>query len=375
MRKQGKTISTPGSPGSGRSEIGLRTAFLVGSPYYRAVSEKNREELMRTVTGIRGKTHVRSQTLLPPLGPSQACSNGFSSAPPNISPVSSFFTLTRTGEVNNRPKAHNQDSCVAQAVLPSLFFFSVCDGHGEYGHHVSAYLRQQLPRHTLKAYLALEDKEVATEGRMSRALKEAYRRVVEGLGGSGVDVMFSGSTCVSVLVAGKTVVCANVGDSRAVLVKQIHGKWEARDLSTDHKPGLPSEQARIQAQGGRISPYRDSLGGAVGPLRVWMQDEDIPGLAMSRSIGDLLASRLGVSAEPEVLEKELEAEDKALILASDGLWEFFTSQEVAQIIGTYYTLGDLAGCTRRLVSDSVQRWRQADCGIDDITITLAFLRV
>ena len=374
MRKQGKTISTPGSPGSGKSEIGLRTAFLVGSPYYRAVSEKNREELMRTVTGIQRKTHVRSQTLLPPLGPthSQTASNGFSTTPPHVYPISSFFTLTRTGEVNSRPKAHNQDSCLAQALLPSLFLFSVCDGHGEFGHHVSSYLRQQLPRHILKACLALEEQ--GQEGRLSRALKEAYRRVVEGLSRSGVDVMFSGSTCVSVLVEGKTVVCGNVGDSRAVLVRLVHGKWEASDLSTDHKPSLPSEQARIQAQGGRISPYRDSSGGAVGPLRVWMQDEDIPGLAMSRSIGDLLASRLGVSAEPEVLEKELEPEDKALVVASDGLWEFFTSQEVAQIIGTYYTLGDLAGCTRRLISDSVQRWRQADCGVDDITLTLAFLR-
>lgn len=36
----------------------------------------------------------------------------------------------------------------------------------------------------------------------------------------------------------------------------------------------------------------------MGPLRVWLKHEDIPGLAMSRSFGDEVASRVGVIAEP-----------------------------------------------------------------------------
>jgi hypothetical protein len=31
---------------------------------------------------------------------------------------------------------------------------------------------------------------------------------------------------------------------------------------------------------------------------VWLKDEDSPGLAMSRSLGDLVASQVGVSHEP-----------------------------------------------------------------------------
>ena len=34
---------------------------------------------------------------------------------------------------------------------------------------------------------------------------------------SGLDLYFSGSTCVSVLIVGNKIFCANVGDSRAVL--------------------------------------------------------------------------------------------------------------------------------------------------------------
>jgi hypothetical protein len=31
---------------------------------------------------------------------------------------------------------------------------------------------------------------------------------------------------------------------------------------------------------------------------VWLKEEDIPGLAMTRSFGDEVASRVGVTAEP-----------------------------------------------------------------------------
>lgn len=37
-----------------------------------------------------------------------------------------------------------------------------------------------------------------------------------------------------------------------------------------------------------------------GPYRVWQRDVDMPGLAMSRSIGDIMAKQLGVIAEPDI---------------------------------------------------------------------------
>lgn len=41
--------------------------------------------------------------------------------------------------------------------------------------------------------------------------------------GSGLDLYFSGSTCVSILIVGNKVFCSNVGDSRAVLARGIEG--------------------------------------------------------------------------------------------------------------------------------------------------------
>ena len=50
--------------------------------------------------------------------------------------------------------------------------------------------------------------------------------------------------------------------------------------------------------GGRVDSFRDQDNNPIGPLRVWLKNEDIPGLAMTRSFGDEVASRVGVICEP-----------------------------------------------------------------------------
>jgi serine/threonine protein phosphatase PrpC len=52
-------------------------------------------------------------------------------------------------------------------------------------------------------------------------LDKSFIRVTEGLfKNSGINLRFSGSTCVSVLIVGNKVFCANVGDSRATLARR-----------------------------------------------------------------------------------------------------------------------------------------------------------
>jgi len=69
---------------------------------------------------------------------------------------------------------------------------------------------------------------------------------------------------------------------------------------------------------------------------VWLQNEELPGLAMSRSMGDKVAHSVGVSAEPETLEFTLSQDDKFLVIASDGVWEFLSNEDVAQIVLPFY---------------------------------------
>ena len=57
-------------------------------------------------------------------------------------------------------------------------------------------------------------------------------------------------------------------------------------MSHDHKPGDELEYRRIIKAGGRVEPIINSHGEKLGPDRVWLLNEDSPGLAMSRSLGD-----------------------------------------------------------------------------------------
>lgn len=72
----------------------------------------------------------------------------------------------------------------------------------------------------------------------------------------------------------------------------------AQAISRDQKPCQADEAQRIIACGGRIDSFRDPHKNPIGPLRVWLKTEDIPGLAMTRSFGDEVASRVGVTSEP-----------------------------------------------------------------------------
>lgn len=74
--------------------------------------------------------------------------------------------------------------------------------------------------------------------------------------------------------------------------------WVAHALSRDHKPDTKDEKDRIIACNGRVDTFREANGDPIGPARVWLKHENVPGLAMSRSIGDFVASSVGVSPEP-----------------------------------------------------------------------------
>jgi serine/threonine protein phosphatase PrpC len=161
---------------------------------------------------------------------------------------------------------------------------------------------------------------------IKKSFHSAFEQTNDGVNHQlGVDVRFSGSTCVSVLTFGTKLFVANVGDSRAILIKQNDQSpegFQVTPLSRDHKPSDPDEFKRIVDAGGRVDTYRDHKGKRVGPDRVWLLNEEIPGLAMSRSFGDTVACRVGVNAIPEQQEVNLTAADKVLVIASDGVWEF-----------------------------------------------------
>lgn len=89
---------------------------------------------------------------------------------------------------------------------------------------------------------------------------------------------------------------------------------------------------------------------------------------MSRALGDLVAQSVGVTAEPEINITELEDEDEWLILASDGLWEFVSTDEAASIVRL--TASAEEACSE-LVEHASKRWKEANEGLmDDISVVV-----
>ena len=57
---------------------------------------------------------------------------------------------------------------------------------------------------------------------------------------------------------------------------------------------------------------------------------------MSRSIGDQIAHMVGCVPDPEVIRYDLSSEDKFIVIASDGVWEFLSNEAVGKIVWPYF---------------------------------------
>ena len=182
----------------------------------------------------------------------------------------------------------------------------VFDGHGVNGHGVSEFLMTRMPQYLL-AQKNLEEE-------TTDAFVTSFAATSDALIKSPIDCTFSGSTGVCVLLNRRKIICGNVGDSRAVLASlDAKGKLKAIALSDDHKPDRPDEMKRIIENRGRVEACQ-SPQGPVGPARVWLLNDDVPGLAMSRSFGDLIAASVGVTPEPEILEHDVRPCDKYIVM-------------------------------------------------------------
>jgi serine/threonine protein phosphatase PrpC len=285
--------------------------------------------------------------------------------------------------LNGMPKRFNQDAYLLVtdfAGVKHQLLLGVMDGHGAYGHEVSKYVRKHLPERLIDAQptLCKSAADCSFEGakffELENALKTAYV-AVNSLLRKDIDVVFSGTTAVTCLVRDTWVFCTNVGDSRAVIGRFNGADWEAVPLSKDHKPDDPLEKVRILKHGGRVEPITTDEGGFIGPSRVWLKTENIPGLAMSRSLGDVVASRVGVLATPDVIAHRLTPEDKFLLLGSDGLFEWLSNEVCVRLVAQYVKSKDTEAACECLVREATLQWQSRGPVVDDITVVIAFLKV
>ena len=271
----------------------------------------------------------------------------------------------------------NQDSFLVlqnEYNLKDFNIFAVMDGHGINGHLVSRFVTKYFTSFFKKnkKMNSSNSNEDQIFYRLKKndfdVLKRAYRHAERDIEkNSDIDANFSGTTCVMVFQVGNRILCANVGDSRAIMVKGD----KIIPLSIDQKPDDPEESKRIKENGGEISQYEED-GEKSGPFRVWKKGEAYPGIAMSRSIGDFIASKLGVIPEPKFIEEKIDKDTKFIVVASDGVWEFLDNETVKKMVMPFYEKNDPAGACKELIKKSTEFWNQEDIVVDDITVVIAF---
>ena len=103
------------------------------------------------------------------------------------------------------------------------------------------------------------------------------------------------------------------------------------------------------------------------PPRVWDGTLERPGCAFTRSLGDHVAEMVGVFAEPEFLTWKLSKHDAFMVIASDGVFEFLTSQSVVDAIAKFSTPLEAA---KHVVQEAYRLWLTYDDRTDDITIII-----
>ena len=272
---------------------------------------------------------------------------------------------SRTGWQPLCTSKENQDSLVVVRPLPEpnsdLSLFGVFDGHGRMGHKVSSYVAEQVVVHFKDALL---DKTLSVASALKRACSRSTRALFEQ---KSLDITMTGTTATIVAVHDGLLTTANIGDSRIVVGTRRDGLIVPLALTDDHLPEVTRERKRIEAAGGRVDCWTP-CGIDTGPPRVWLKEKRIPGLSVSRAVGDSILEGI-LSPQPDLCVHRLVEEDRFVVVASDGVWNVMTNEEVVQFVHAQ-GVRHVQVIAEDLVRMAAERWFKEEEGVDDISVII-----
>ncbi|KAH9744091.1 putative protein phosphatase 2C 52 [Citrus sinensis] len=276
-------------------------------------------------------------------------------------------------------------------------FCGVFDGHGPHGHLVARRVRDALPIKLLSFLLASQsrqngpgktcfngntkkleagdsEKDGPAEDKSNSLWREAYLKAYKSMDKElkshpNLDCFCSGSTAVTIVKQGSNLFMGYIGDSRAVMgSKDSNDSMVAIQLTVDLKPDLPREAERIKRCKGRVFALQDEP----EVPRVWLPFDDAPGLAMARAFGDFCLKEYGVISIPEFSHRLLTDRDQFIVLASDGVWDVLSNEEVVEIVSSAPTRSSAA---RILVDAAAREWKlkYPTSKMDDCAVVCLFL--
>lgn len=290
-------------------------------------------------------------------------------------------------------KGVNQDAMIVweDFMAEDVTFCGVFDGHGPHGHLVARKVRDTLPLKLcsfLDSYESKKNKstgptccglnsrsdgsadcEVGTEDKAASLWRDAFLKSYKSMDKElrshpSLDCFSSGSTAVTIVKQGSNLFMGSIGDSRAIMASNdSNDSLVAIQLTVDLKPDLPREAERIKRCKGRVFALQDEP----EVSRVWLPFDDAPGLAMARAFGDFCLKEYGVISIPEFSHRILTERDKFIVLASDGVWDVLSNEEVIEIVSSVPARSSAA---RILVDSAAREWktkyptsRMDDCAV------------
>jgi serine/threonine protein phosphatase PrpC len=283
-------------------------------------------------------------------------------------------TFSCHGMDQNQDKINQDCACVAFPLSGDArcALFCVLDGHGRHGELVSVELMQSLYERIDGREWAGTDEDVGDA--LVAAFEGSHARLASLDGSPGRQ---SGAAAVLMMLRQGRASFAHAGDSRAVLgtMDAETGGLVAVELTADHKPDSPDERERILATGAYVRPAQEDG----SPARVYAaqcKPKWGPGLAMSRSLGDSDADGFGVIPTPTVSHRAVRrGSDRFVILASDGVWEFISSDLAVEFVGGFMARGQTAlDAARFLIARAAMEWNVKEGDYrDDITAVVIYL--
>eukprot|EP00580_Thalassiosira_gravida_P008307 CAMPEP_0201632388 /NCGR_PEP_ID=MMETSP0493-20130528/6041_1 /ASSEMBLY_ACC=CAM_ASM_000838 /TAXON_ID=420259 /ORGANISM="Thalassiosira gravida, Strain GMp14c1" /LENGTH=570 /DNA_ID=CAMNT_0048103905 /DNA_START=126 /DNA_END=1839 /DNA_ORIENTATION=+ len=154
----------------------------------------------------------------------------------------------------------------------------------------------------------------------------------------------SGCTGVVVLITPSHTLCANAGDSRAILSKKSDEKSSGvvLPLSFDHKPNKDVERCRVEKDGGFVKTKRVDGGLAVSRCfgdfefkNCGRDDDNAADSPRDAKTKNRLPKDHRVTVHPDIIVHAREPNnDEFLVLACDGIWDRLTNRDCADLVSS-----------------------------------------
>mmetsp|Transcript_5749 Transcript_5749/g.14571 ORF Transcript_5749/g.14571 Transcript_5749/m.14571 type:complete len:573 (+) Transcript_5749:195-1913(+) len=260
---------------------------------------------------------------------------------PGETPVPAFGYCMSRGR---RPTQEDRISCNTRVNgINNLAFFGIYDGH--LGDRCSEMVRTTLPEKVsgMIGKGKMEPQQLETV--LTDAFKKTDSEFCKQANANGWE---DGSTACTVLISGTDLICANAGDSKAILCRL--GK--PLPLSKEHKPHVPAESARVKAAGGTVAIIE-------GVSRI------NGNLSTSRSFGDA-AMKQFIIPDPAFVTRKLSRGDEFIIVATDGLWDYV---DPAKALSVCQSSGNAKKAASQLVDAAL-----ANGSFDNIGVLVIDLR-